>query len=82
MGLWMAQQDKDNKRLFQNQENIVQQLAIISSILNKKDFRENDSAAPAASLEKIETEMKEQNAEIKQLPANLLTVLNDSRKCV
>jgi len=77
----MAQQDKDNKRRFQNlqlgQENIVKQLTIITSILNKTDYRENDSAALTDSLEKIETEMKEQNDEIKQLH----DVLNDSRKC-
>jgi len=85
IGLWMAQQDKDNKRRFQilqlGQENIAKQLAIITSNQNKKDHQENDSAALMASLEKIETKIKEQNAEIKQLPANLLAVLNDSRKC-
>lgn len=83
MDMWMAQQDKENKRLFQNlqlgHENIVKQLALISSDQNKNNHQEKNLAALSASLEKIEAKMKEQNAEMKQFPANLLAVLNDSR---
>jgi len=80
LGKKVAQQDGENKRLFQilqmGQESIVKQLRATSD----QSKREN-SAALKASMEIMETQMKEQNNDIKQDLANLLAVLNDLRKC-
>ena len=77
MSIKLSQQDAENKRLLETlqlgQEDIAKQLFTIISNQNKKDDREDHSASITASLKVIETEMKE-------LPAKLLGILNNSRK--